>query len=390
LVAVTLLRRFTGLVLAGGLALAGAGCGSASPAAATIEFPEQAVSAGATSEDGGSATTTSTAEVRYGDTVTVDRSEFERELKALNENQPLQEASQGQGISGQGKKTVTPNLAAGWLTFIIQDKLISHEVERRRLQITPAVSEEARAQLASQYGGDAAVAAFPKWFQDRLTERNARALALRAALAGFDFSEDSLRKYYEDHKGDFGLNCASHILVKTPAEADAALARVKGGEDFAKVAGELSLDRGSKAKGGQLDCSPKGAFVPEFDEVASALPVGELSEPVQTQFGFHIIKLTDRKSVPYEEAREQVKALVNAETQTPYRQFLRQALTTVRVTVDKRYGTFEAPAPGQAPVVLPPSPPEPQTGRSDGSTPTSVPLEGELPGTPGTPTQPGG
>ena len=381
--AVTLLRRFGVVALAGGLALAGAGCGSASPAAATIEFPEQAVSGGATSEGGGSATTTTMPEIRYGDSVTIDRSEFERELKALNDNQPLQEASQGDGISGQGKKTVTPNLSAGWLTFIIQDKLVSHEVERRRLPITPAISEEARAQLASQYGGDAAVAAFPKWFQDRLAGRNARALALRAALAGIDFSEDGLRKFYEDRKGDFSLNCASHVLVKTKPEADAALARLKGGEDFAKVAGELSLDRGSKANGGQLDCNPKGAFVPEFDEVASALPVGELSDPVQTQFGFHIIKVNDRKSVPYEEAREQVKALVNAETQTPYRQFLRQALTTARVTVDKRYGKFEAPAPGQAPVVLPPTPPEPPTGRSDGSTPTTVPPEGELPTTPG-------
>src|SRR5205814_531829 len=79
-------------------------------------------------------------------------------------------------------------------------------------------------------------AGFPKWFQDRVLGRNARAVAVRAALSGLDFSDDSLRQYFEAHKGEFGGNCVAHILVKTKPEADAALARLKGGEDFAAVA----------------------------------------------------------------------------------------------------------------------------------------------------------
>jgi hypothetical protein len=381
-------RRLSAVVLAAGLA-AGAGCGSASPSAATIKFPKQAVAAGATSEGDGSATTASTAEVQYGDTVTIGRSEFQRELKALNDNKQLQAASGGTGLSGAGKKTVDPRLAAGWLTFIIQDKLVTHEVERRRLKVTPADTEEAKSQLSAQYGSDEAVAAFPKWFQDGLIERNARAVALRSALSGVDFSEDGLQKYFEAHQADFSQNCVAHILVRTKAEADAVLARLKGGEDFAAVAKQVSVDKGSGAKGGDLDCNPKGAFVPEFDQAASELPVGQLSDPVQTQYGFHIILVKDRKAVTFESAREQVRALLNAETQTAYRQFLRQALTSARITVDKRYGTFEAPAAGQVPVVVPPTPPQPKTQRSD-NTPTSEPLPGELPGTPDNPTQPVG
>lgn len=384
-----LLRRCTAVALAGGLALAGAGCGSASPSAATIKFPKQAVAAGTTSETEGSATTASTAEVHYGDTVTVDRSEFERELKALHDNKQLQAASEdGTGLSGAGKNTLDPRLTAGWLTFIIQDKLVGHEVDRRRLQVTPAHTEAAKAQLSSQFGSDEAAAAFPKWFLDRLIERNARAVALQSALGGVDLSDDSLRKYFEDHKADFSLNCVSHILVRSKAEADNTLARLKGGEDFAAVAQQVSVDKGSGTQGGDLDCSPKGAFVPEFDEAASGLPVGELSDPVQTQYGFHILLVRERKEVPFESAREQIQALLNSQSQTAYRQFLRQALSSVRVTVDKRYGTFEAPAPGQVPVVLPPKPPQPNTQRS-GSTPTSEPLPGEVPGTPGNPNQPG-
>ncbi len=386
-----LLRRCAAVAVGAALVVAGSGCGSASPSAATIKFPKQAVAAGATSETEGSATTASTAAVDYGDAVTIDRSDFERELKALHDNKQLQASSEGgSGLSGAGKNTLDPRLTAGWLTFIIQDKLVSHEVDRRRLQVIPAHTEAAKAQLPTQFGSEEAVAAFPQWFLDRQIERNSRAVALQSALGGVDLSDDSLRKYFEDHKADFSLNCVSHILVRSKAEADSTLARLKGGEDFAAVAGQVSVDRGTAPKGGDLDCNPKGAFVPEFDQAASELPIGQLSDPVQTQYGFHILRVRERQDGSFESARDQIRALLNAQSQNAYRQFLRESLASVRVTVDKRYGTFEPPAPGQVPVVVPPQPPQPKTQRSDTGTPTSVPLPGELPGTPGNPTQPGG
>jgi hypothetical protein len=368
-----------------------AGCGSASPSAATIRFPKQAVAAGATSGTDTSATTASTAEVDYGDTVTIDRSEFEKELKALHDNEQLQAASGGSGLAGAGKKTLDPRLASGWLTFVIQDKLVSHEVDQRRLPVTPAHTEAAMAQMSTQFGSEEAVAAFPEWFRDRLIKRNSRAVALQAALGGVDLSEASLRKYYDEHKADFSLNCVSHILVRSKAEADTTLARLKAGEDFAAVAEEVSLDRGTVAKGGDLDCNPKGAFVPEFDQAASELEVGTLSDPVQTQYGFHILRVRERRETSFEESQDQIRTLLNAQSQNAYRQFLRQALTSVRVTVDKRYGTFEPPAPGQVPVVVPPESPQPNTQRSDRGTPTSVPeFPGAPPGMPDGANQPGG
>lgn len=404
------MKPIAALALSAGLVLA-TGCGSVSPSAATIRFPKQAVAAGATSGTASSGTATSgsatsgtatsgsdssaatatTAEVDYGETVTVDRSEFEKELKALHDNKELQAASGGSGLAGAGKNTLDRRLSSGWLTFVIQDKLVTHEVDRRRLQVTPAHTEAAKAQLSAQFGSEEAVAAFPGWFRERLIERNSRAVALQSALGGVDLSEDSLRKYYDEHKADFSLNCVSHILVRSKAEADSALARLRGGEDFAAVARAVSLDRGTVPNGGDLDCSPKGAFVPEFDQAASELEVGKLSDPVQTQYGFHILRVRERKETSFEESQGQIRTLLNAQSQAAYRQFLRQALSSVRVTVDKRYGTFEAPAPGQVPVVVPPQPPEPKAQRSDTGTPTSVPeFPGAPPGTPGDPNQPGG
>lgn len=358
------LRRLLIAGLAVGLSAASAGCGVASVTAATVRIAKD-------------------------DPVDIDRSEFEKELKALNDNRQLQAASGGNGLSGAGKKTVDPRLAAGWLTAIIYDKLITHEFDRRELEVTPADTEQAKTQLSNQFGSPEVAEAFPKWFQDRLVARNARAVALRAALSGVSFSEESLRKYYDEHQAEFGQNCVSHILVRSRADAEAVRARLRAGEDFATVAKAVSADTGSGARGGDLGCNPAGTFVPEFDAVAGELPVGQLSEPVQTQFGFHVILVKERKQAGYDSSKEQVRAALNSQSQAAFRQFLAQAVSTVRVTVDERYGTFEAPAAGQAPEVVPPRFDPPNTERSD-NTPTTEPLTGELPGSPGNPTQPGG
>jgi hypothetical protein len=385
---VNTLRSFSVVALCAGLAVAGAGCGSASPSAATVRFATNTAALDTTTSSAadGSAPPPAAIDLDYGDPVKIDRSEFERELEALVDNKQLQEASGGNGLSGAGKNTVDPRLAAGWLTAVIYDKLITHEFEARKLKVTQADTDAGQSQLSTQFGSPEVANAFPKWFQERLVARNARAVAVRTALSGVDLSDEGLRKYFEEHKGDFSQNCVSHILVKTKAEADAIEAQLKGGADFAAIAKAVSIDKGSGAKGGDLGCNPKGVFVPEFDSAASTLPVNQLSDPVQTQYGFHIILVKERKEAAFEDAREQARAALNAETQDAFRQFLGKAVSGAKVTIDKRYGTFEPPATGQAPEVVPPAVPKPNSERTD-NVPTTEPLPGELPGSPDNPTQ---
>jgi len=335
-------RRFAAVALAGlcaaGLA-ASAGCSTLTPSAATVGFPTHPVK--------------------------VDRAGFEKELKALDENKQLQAASGGNGLSGAGKETLDPRLAAGWLTAVIYDKVITHEFDRRHLSVTPDDTDAGKTQLTTQFGSPQVADAFPTWFKDRVVGRNARAVAVRSAVSGIDFSDAGLRKYYDGHQADFSLNCLSHILVKTKPEAAAALARIKGGEDFAAVAKSVSIDTGSGSKGGDLGCNPKGVFVPEFDQAASTLPIGQLSDPIQTQYGWHIILVRERRVQPFDAAKDQVRSAVTAQAQGAFTQFLQQAASAARVTVDPRYGTFRPPAADQPPEVVPPAVPKPNTERTD-------------------------
>ena len=110
---------------------------------------------------------------------------------------------------------------------------------------------------------------------------------------------------------------ARHILLPTEEEAKKALARVKAGEDFAKVATELSKD--PSGNGGDLGWFTKDRMVPEFSDAAFKLKKGEISEPVKTQFGWHIIKVEDTRMKtfpPFEQVKDQAARYVTQKAES--------------------------------------------------------------------------
>ncbi len=130
-----------------------------------------------------------------------------------------------------------------------------------------------------------------KVLMDELITRQSKAAA----------TPEAARKLYDDTmktlKPEDEVR-ARHVLVEKEDEAKAALARIRKGEDFAKVAAELSKDPGSGKEGGDLGYFAQDRMVPEFGAVAFRLKVGDISEPVQTQFGWHIIKVEDKRTKP--------------------------------------------------------------------------------------------
>lgn len=123
-------------------------------------------------------------------------------------------------------------------------------------------------------------------------------------------SDASLRKIYDDaakqQKPEEEIH-ARHILVATEADAQAALKRLKGGEDFAKVAKDMSKDPGSE--GGDLGWFTRERMVPSFADAAFKLKEGQTSDPVKSQFGWHIIKVEGRRQKqfpPFDQVKDQI------------------------------------------------------------------------------------
>ena len=139
-------------------------------------------------------------------------------------------------------------------------------------------------------------------------------------------TDADIKKFYDENKKEFEhpeMVRASNILIRVPEDADekvvaekkkaadAALERVTSKkEDFTAVAKEVSEEPGAKESGGDLNFFPKDRMVPEFANAAFAMKKGDISkEPVRTKFGWHIIKVTDRKdsgTMPYDEVKGQV------------------------------------------------------------------------------------
>ncbi len=162
-------------------------------------------------------------------------------------------------------------------------------------------------------------------------------------------SDEEVKAFYEENKEGFAepeMVRASHILLLTPetltdeevAEKKRAIEdlkkRIDEGADFAEIAREFSEDPGSRENGGDLDFFSRERMVPEFSEAAFAADKGSVVGPVKTQFGFHLIKVTDRKearTVPVEEASAQIKQYLGELKQ---QQKLRQLFTALKQQAD--------------------------------------------------------
>ena len=150
-------------------------------------------------------------------------------------------------------------------------------------------------------------------------------IGAEALAAAQNISDAAVSEYYEKNAAQFAtpeMVRARHILILSDAKASAEdqakakakieeiAQRIKAGEDFGTVAKEVSEDPGSAPQGGELGWFAHGQMVPEFDKASFALNPGELSEPVKTQFGWHLIQLEEKKAAgqkPLDEVKDQIR-----------------------------------------------------------------------------------
>ena len=224
----------------------------------------------------------------------------------------------------------------GALDRLITYTLLSQEVKARHIEVTDAEIEQRMKAMRSQFPTEDA---YKKALTDRnMTEERLRADAkvdmginklMEAEVSTTPGASDAEAKaFYEKNPDKFKQGesvRASHILILADQKADAAakqqarakidgiLKRVKAGEDFAELAKKFSQD-GSAQQGGDLNYFGRGQMVPPFEQAAFSLKPGEVSDVVTTQYGYHIIKVTDHKdasTVPLAQVSERVKQFLS-------------------------------------------------------------------------------
>jgi peptidyl-prolyl cis-trans isomerase C len=199
------------------------------------------------------------------------------------------------------------------LAFLIDMKIVAKAAETKKIEDR----DDFKARLA--------------FTRNRLLMDNLLAVEGKAAT-----TEDAMKKVYEEAakqiEGEQEVH-ARHILVESEDEAKAIAADLKKGADFAELAKKKSKDPGA-SDGGDLGFFTKDQMVPEFSTVAFALEPGKISDPVKSQFGWHIIKVEEkrsRKAPDFEQVKSQIETYVTRKAQADYVTKLREAAKVERM-----------------------------------------------------------
>jgi peptidyl-prolyl cis-trans isomerase C len=169
--------------------------------------------------------------------------------------------------------------------------------------------------------------------------------AILTAEAKAAVTDEAMKKVYDEATKQMGEEQevrARHILVETEDQAKAILADLKKGGDFAKIAKEKSKDPGAAAQGGDLGYFSKEQMVPEFAEVAFKLDKGKLSDPVKSQFGWHIILVEDKRTKPvpeFDKVKDQIETYVQRKAQSDL---------VTKLRTEAKVEKMDAPKPAEA------------------------------------------
>jgi peptidyl-prolyl cis-trans isomerase C len=283
-------------------------------------------SSGSVKSSGTKKAATTSGKVASVNGVAITRVQYDRAMAPVEQ----QVAQMGKGSVtdeqlAQVKNKILDNLIATELLYqesrkngiVIEDKEVNETYDKQKAQFK-SDAEFQKALVESKFNE----AAFKDQIKLGLTIQQYinKNFTLNTAI-----SDEDVKKFYDENADQFQQPAqirASHILIILDASADQAkkddakkqletvLARLKAGEDFTAVAKEVSQDPYTKDKGGDLDYFSKGQMVQTFEDAAFALKPGELSNIVETDYGYHIIKVTDKKdakTISLDESKEDIR-----------------------------------------------------------------------------------
>jgi len=215
---------------------------------------------------------------------------------------------------------IMPPIGKGVLEYMITEIIIEQKAKEQNIAVKPGEIDKkidelkVTAQKLSESG---------MTIEELRRQVESQILMEKIVAKGVIVTEEEIRHYFVNYKANFAKPeeiRASHILLRTEEEAKEVLSQLKAGADFAELARKESTDSVTKDKGGDLGFFSLGRMTPTFEQAAFALKAGELSEVVKTPYGYHIIKVTEKK--PAQEAnlelvREEIrKTLTEQKTWT--------------------------------------------------------------------------
>ena len=206
------------------------------------------------------------------------------------------------------------------LDMLIMEKVIEMEAKKQNVQVSEEDIDKEIEKMAEQYGGREAfeqIIGMYGYNMESMQENIGINLKIEGLLKpGISITEEEMKEYFEENRETFAVEeqvKASHILTETEETAAEVKGKLDAGEDFAELAKEYSIDESNKNLGGDLGYVKRGEMVSEFENAVFSMETGSISQPVKTQFGYHIIKVDDKKEAQeadYEKSKKQIEEIL--------------------------------------------------------------------------------
>ncbi len=206
------------------------------------------------------------------------------------------------------------------LDSLIGEKIVNAELEKQKIEVSEEDIETELNKIKQYYESDQAFTeamAYYGYTLDDIKKDVTMNIQIKRLLGpNITIGEEDISSYFEQNKTSFDQKeevRARHILVKTEEQAKEIKEKISAGEDFAQLAKEHSTDEMTKESGGDLGFFGKGKMVKEFEEEAFGLGIGEISNPVKTDYGYHIIKVEEKKEAKeatLEEHKDEIKDIL--------------------------------------------------------------------------------
>jgi len=268
----------------------------------------------------------------------ITKKEFSINYKSQIDYYGLDKAFLAQKV---GSKTYEEQIKENVLDGLIVRQIELQQAKKRNITLT-AQEKKAIEDQINQYKNDSqngpnfklylqTIGATEDEYKDQIIKSQIVSKLFDELTKNQTASMSEIESYYNSHKSDYIQVKASHILFKVSdskeeatkkKKAEEVLQMIKNGQNFEKLAQKYSEDENTKQKGGDLGYFRKGEMVKEFEDAAFSLGIGEISGIVKTSYGFHIIKVTDRKQLTLNDVKDEIKSTIETQKKQEYFQSL--------------------------------------------------------------------